>query len=144
MLELAPNLLGCTRLSSPFRCCHLSAQQVKMDTRTFYGTRSKPFSALTLQESEDFIQSSNKNCSYTVTVLPPGVGTLDIPSDEGQCDGPEDELFEPAGPLEVAYDSSSESDSSCDDEDNANSGQKSRWRKSTTFSAPLTSSLECS
>ena len=65
-----------------------------MDTVTFYGTRSKPFSALTLQESEDFIESSSRNWSYTVTVLPPESGSQDIPSDEEQCNGTGDQMFE--------------------------------------------------
>ena len=67
-----------------------------MDTGTFYGSRSKPISVLTLQESEEVIRTSNNNGPVTVTILPPESGSLDIPSDEEQCEGDEDQLFEPA------------------------------------------------
>ncbi|XP_066959223.1 uncharacterized protein [Macrobrachium rosenbergii] len=64
--------------------------------------------------SLDFIETSNRDASATVTLLPPESGDQDIPSDEEQWDEQDNQLFEPAGEMEVILDSS---DSENEDDD---------------------------
>ena len=50
-----------------------------MNTGTFYGTKSRPFRAVTLQETTNFVESCSNAASATVTILPPECGDQDIP-----------------------------------------------------------------
>ena len=75
-----------------------------MNTGTFYGTKSRPFRAVTLQETKNFVEicSNAASASATVTIRPPECGNQDIPSDDEDFEyGQEDQLFEPAGEIEV-------------------------------------------
>ncbi len=75
-----------------------------MDSVSCYGSNSKPCRMVTLQETVDSLQVNNKGA--TVYILPPESGDRNVPSDEEQCDEYEDELFEPAGELEISFSSS--------------------------------------
>ena len=82
-----------------------------MNTGTFYGAKSTPFRAVTLQETTNFVESCSNAASATVTILPPECGDQDIPTDEEDFEyGQEDQVFEPAGEMEVAAVSISEDD----------------------------------
>ena len=82
-----------------------------MNTGTFYGAKSTPFRAVTLQETTNFVESCSNAASATVTILPPECGDQDIPSDEEDFEyGQEDQVFEPAGEMEVVAVSISEDD----------------------------------
>ena len=73
-----------------------------MNTGTFYGTKSRPFRTVTLQETTNSVESCSNAASATVTILPPEWGDQDIPSDEDDFEyGQENQLFEPAGEMEV-------------------------------------------
>ncbi len=77
-----------------------------MDCLSFYGSNSKPCQMVTLQETVDSLQANNKGAM--VYILLPESGDRNIPSDEEKCDKHEDELFEPAGELEISFSSSSD------------------------------------
>ena len=53
-----------------------------MNTGTFYGTKGRPFRAVTLQETTNFVESCSNASSAIVTILPQECGDQDIPSDE--------------------------------------------------------------
>ena len=69
-------------------------------------------------------QTENGSCTFAV--IPPESGSRDITRDEEQYDGQVNQVLEPEGPLEAAYESSS--DCCCDNERSECGGEKSRWR----------------
>ncbi len=95
-----------------------------MDSLSFYESNSKSCRMVTLQETMDSLQANNKG--GTVYILPPESGDRNIPSDEEQCDEHEDELFEPAGELEISFSSSSDDEDQLQVETRHNAF---RWRK---------------
>ena len=64
-----------------------------------------------MQETTNFVESCSNAAFATVTILPPECGDQDIPSDEEDFEcGQEDQLFEPAGKMEVVAVSISDDD----------------------------------
>ena len=108
-----------------------------MNTGTFYGTKSRPFRAVTLQEITNFVESCSNAASATVTILPPECGDQDIPSDEEDFGyGQEDQLFEPAGEMEVVAVSISDDDKE-DFHQTGNRRDSPRWKKQETFTKTI-------
>ena len=110
-----------------------------MNTGTFCGTKIRPFRAVTLQETTNFVESCSNAASATVTILPPKCGDQDIPSDEEDFEyGQEDQLFEPAGEMEIVAVSISD-----DDEEEflqtGNRRDSPRWKKQETFTKTILS-----
>ena len=110
-----------------------------MNTGIFYGTKSRPFRAVILQETTNFVESCSNAASATVTILPPECGDQDIPSDKEDFEyGQEDQLFEPAGEMEVVAVSISD-----DDEEEfyqtGNRRDSPRWKKQKTFAKTILS-----
>ena len=104
-----------------------------MNTGTFYGTKSRPFRAVTLQETTNFVESCSNAASATVTILLPECGDQDIPSDEEDFEyGQEDQLFEPAGEMKVVAVSISDDDEE-EFHQTGNRRDSPRWKKQETF-----------
>ena len=108
-----------------------------MNTGTFYGTKSRPFRAVALQETTNFVESCSNAASATVTILPPKCGDQDIPCDEEDFEyGQEDQLFEPAGEMEVVACSIFDDDEK-EFHQTGNRRDSSRWKKQETFAKTI-------
>ena len=109
-----------------------------MNTGTFYGTKSRPFRAVTLQETTNFVESCSKAASATVSILPPDRGDQDILSDEEDFEYGQDQLFEPAGEMEVIAVSISDDDEE-EFQQTGNRRDSPRWKKQETFAKTILS-----
>ena len=110
-----------------------------MNTGTFYGTKSRPFRAVTLQETTNFVESCSNAASATVTILPSECGDQSIPSDEADFEyGQQNQLFEPAREMEVVAVSISD-DGEEKFHQTGNRRDSPRWKKQETFAKTILS-----
>ena len=108
-----------------------------MNTGTFYGTKIRPFRAVTLQETTNFVESCSNAATSTLGILRPECGDQDIPSDEEDFEyGQEDQLFEPAGEMEVVAVSISDNDKE-EFHQTGNRCDSPRWKKQETFAKTI-------
>ena len=110
-----------------------------MNTGTFYGTKSRPFRAGTLQETTNFVESCSNAASATKTILLPECGDQDIHSDDEDFEhGQEDQLFQSAEEMEVIAVSISDDDEE-EFHQTGNRRDSPRWKKQETFAKTILS-----
>ena len=118
-----------------------------MERGTFYGTKKRPFHAVTLQETTNIAEAcSSAATSITVIktllppILPPACGDQNIPSDEEDCDqDQQNRVLEPAGEIVVVVVSSSDDEDGHSETERESRRTATRWKKSSTITKTLLS-----
>ena len=121
-----------------------------MNTSRFYGnpgpSSNKHSRFVTLAEAQE--EAENRTV-WNIIVLPPNSGDQNVDSDVEEKDdivSSDDELYEPAGELEIDVSGSSDSDGEASQPVGVSSGKKSAssrsgWRKKTELTSDMQESL---
>ena len=73
-----------------------------MNANTFYGSKARPYRAVTLQDALAFANTCNS--AANITVLSPDCSNQNIPSDEENFDDQQlnqDQIFKPLGEMKI-------------------------------------------